>query len=1029
METFKYLKKDKCNSLLSKYNVDDLNGKIIIQNNNDMKYHLFNNKEEFKKFIYNLSDEDRTYNEVIFDNIQKFRIDLDYDKVANNNEEILEKNMLEFIEIIIKRTYKLLKNKDDKLKKIKKKYYIFDSSIENKLSYHIVFDFYFNNAMQHRLFGMELYGIIKKIIEKNSELSKTIISTFDTAIYKNGINFFRLPFNQKYGKDNIKKCINQKDLSIFDAMINLYDDKDKILIADNLYKEDDSIKKFINIKEISKDDEVVSNIINIATKNGYLENMELREIISNRLIFNRKKPGFCKLCDRLHDKENNIYIIVNNNQNKTSFKLYCRRNDENFVEYTLDEDYELNNNYYNKLEYFKRLIKNANNNDLEIPEDDIAAIFKNVDKKLIYKESKMREYDFNNKRMLLIKANMKLGKTKALRDYLQKNTKDNQHVIFISFRILFTLDVNKNFADFTNYLSINKNKISIKEYKKIIIQIDSLHKLSLDTIPDLLILDESESILSQFTSPYCRHNLRTIWEIFEFLLKASKKIICMDANLGERTFNVFNKLYPITDMYLHYNTFSTMAQDEYIFILNMNKFLEKLSDNIKMNKRIIIPINSLKKAKLIYKYIKTNFKEKKVCLYSSDSDDLIKKKDLSDVNKEWLKYDIIIYTPSITAGISFEQKHFDCVFGYFTNRSCDVYTLLQMLYRVRNLKEKKIYLYIDIYETYDNIPCTREDILENINYSIKYLINEMINYKIEYNLEMTEVYNKINKDDIYFTLWKENKFIYFNCLLCYYQNLLLILKRNGCIISYLDEKNNKENKIDIKSLISLINYEENEKILKIPNIDDLKYEELSNKILLTEEEKYCKKKYFLKQIYNINYEDMNIELLEKYNKPEIITICLNLNKVKNFTKPFEEIYSYVLNNVIYDNDINNINVLNILNIEEIINFKKIFIIIDMLGLNVMNFDLKLTNEELEVNIINNKNYIYDNIKYLNREFEYNINYIKDTNKLLQFIKKITYDIFGIKFINKENTLNGELNWVHIERMSLFNDTFPLKCNT
>ena len=100
----------------------------------------------------------------------------------------------------------------------------------------------------------------------------------------------------------------------------------------------------------------------------------------------------------------------------------------------------------------------------------------------------------------------------------------------------------------------------------------------------------------------------------------------MDANLGERTFNVFNKLYPITDMYLHYNTFSTMAQDEYIFILNMNKFLEKLSDNIKMNKRIIIPINSLKKAKLIYKYIKTNFKEKKVCLYSSDSDDLIKKK-------------------------------------------------------------------------------------------------------------------------------------------------------------------------------------------------------------------------------------------------------------------------------------------------------------------------------------------------------------------------------------------------------------------
>ena len=48
-------------------------------------------------------------------------------------------------------------------------------------------------------------------------------------------------------------------------------------------------------------------------------------------------------------------------------------------------------------------------------------------------------------------------------------------------------------------------------------------------------------------------------------------------------------------------------------------------------------------AKLIQKYIMGNFKDKKICLYSSESDDMIKKKDLSNVNKEWLKYDIIIY--------------------------------------------------------------------------------------------------------------------------------------------------------------------------------------------------------------------------------------------------------------------------------------------------------------------------------------------------------------------------------------------------
>ena len=1024
VEIYKYLKKEKTESLLSKYTIDELRDKIIIQNNKTLKYYVFNDKEEFKNYIYNLEEDERVYNEIILDNIQKFRIDLDYDKIINNNEEISYNDMNNFVEIIVKEFNKLLKKKKCIKNNNYPKYYIFDSSIDEKYSYHIIFDFYLANSKQCYLLAYELLDKLKNKIKKN-KLPKILINTFDTSVYKS-IQSFRLPFNQKHGKNNVKKCINHNDLSLFDAMINPINMKDKNIEITELYKEQKE-KNLEDMNEIDVEDELIHKIIKKAKEEGYLENMELREVVANRIIFNRVNSGDCKLCGRIHEKENNIYIIVN----QKSFKIYCRRNDENYVEYSIDEDDELEFNIkYNKYEYFKRLIKKSN--ELEIPEDEILKLFRDVDdkNKVIYKENKMRAYDFNDKRLLLIKANMKLGKTKALKNYLENNSIDNKYVIFISFRILFTLDVNKNFLDFKNYLNLkNKNKISIKEHKKIIIQIESLHKLSLDVIPDLLILDESESILGQFSSPYCKNNLRTIWEIFEFLLRTSKKVICMDANLGERTFNVFNKIYNIRDMYLHYNTYSTMANDDYVFIFNINKFIEKLSYYITNNKKVVVPVNSLKKAKLIYKYLQENFKEKNICLYSSESDDLVKKNDLSNVNKEWLKYDIIIYTPSITAGISFEEAHFDSIFGYFTNRSCDVYTLLQMLYRVRNVKEKKIYLFIDIYDTYENVPCTREDILENINYSIKYLINEMLNYKIEYNLSTMEVYNKINQDDIYFTLWKENKYIHFNSLLCYFKNLLIILKRNKCIVSYLDERNNKDNPIDINNLKSLINYEENEKILKMRNIDDVEYEELNNKIILTEEDKYSKKKYFLKNIYNLEYSDLTIELLEKYNKSEIIAICLNLNKVKNFTKTFDELYSYVLNNILYDNNIDNLSSLNILSIEEIINFKKVFNIIELLGLNVMNFELKLTNEELEENLQKNKMNIKDNIKYLNKELKYKtIDYTKE-KKIIKFIKKLLNEVFGIKLIDKEKkTVNGELNWVQIDRCRLFNDTYPLTLN-
>ena len=1025
METFKYLKKEKSNSILSKYSLEELKEKIIIQNNKDQKYYLFNNKTDFQSFIFNLEDKDRTYNEIILDDIQKFKVDLDYeiDADAEEAENILtEENVLIFINLIIKEFYKLLKNKKVINNQMQSKnYYIFDSSTDKKISYHIVFDVYFNNSMQTKKLAYELLDILKNKIKKNN-LPKLIIKTFDTSVYKS-TQSFRLPFNCKYGKDNLKKCINQKDLSIFDAMINPMGNKNNILLIQNIYKEEEK-----KINEINIDDDIVQKVIKIATENGYLENMELREIIANRLIFNRNTGGDCKLCGRIHDNENNVYIILCNNL----FRIYCRRNDDNFVEYKLEnDDFNIK---FNRAQYVKKLIENINTDIIEIPTDEILKKFEKCDNKIIYKENKMREYNFNDKRVLLVKANMKLGKTKALRDYLEKTKNENVNVVFISFRVLFTLDVNKNFSDFKNYLTINKNKISIKEHKKIIIQIESLHKLTLDVIPDLLILDESESIFGQFTSPYCKNKIRTVWEIYEFLLKVSKKIICMDANLGERTFNVFNKIYPIENMYLHMNTYSTMAQDEYIFISNMQKFVEKIDEMVKLNKKLVIPVNSLKTAKLINHYLTTTYKEKKICLYSSESDDFIKKKDLSNVNKEWLKYDIIIYTPSITAGISFEEKHFDCIFGYFTNRSCDVYTLLQMLYRVRNVKEKKIYIFVDIMEVYENIPCTRSDIIENINYSIKYLVNEMINYKIEYNFETNEVLNKINTDDIYYTLWEENKYIYFNSLISYYKNLLIILKRNNCIIKFMDERNDKENKLDIKNILAIINYEENEKVLKTKNIDEAEYELISNKILLTEEEKFCKKKYFLKQIYNNDYENFTLEFLEIYNKPEMINICINLNKVRNFTKTFEEIYSYVLNNVIYDNNINNINSLNILSIEEIIHIKKILILIELIGLNIMNFDLQLTIEELNDNIIKNKALINESIKYINRNLNYKIKISNDIDvfckNISNFIKKILNETFGIKFINKENKSGKEIKWIQIERSALFNDKYPVKivCN-
>ncbi|RCH82272.1 hypothetical protein CU098_006636, partial [Rhizopus stolonifer] len=53
-----------------------------------------------------------------------------------------------------------------------------------------------------------------------------------------------------------------------------------------------------------------------------------------------------------------------------------------------------------------------------------------------------------------------------------------------------------------------------------------------------------------------------------------------------------------------------------------------------------------------------------------------------DINLDnWNNYDIVGYTPTIVAGISFEKIHFDKCFAYFVNNSSPAEMSLQQLFR------------------------------------------------------------------------------------------------------------------------------------------------------------------------------------------------------------------------------------------------------------------------------------------------------------------------------------------------------------
>lgn len=67
------------------------------------------------------------------------------------------------------------------------------------------------------------------------------------------------------------------------------------------------------------------------------------------------------------------------------------------------------------------------------------------------------------------------------------------------------------------------------------------------------------------------------------------------------------------------------------------------------------------------------FPEKKILLITSETDGIIKSHFSKNVNKKWTKFDVVIYSPTITMGLSFdEENYFYCIYMYLCNNSTGV---------------------------------------------------------------------------------------------------------------------------------------------------------------------------------------------------------------------------------------------------------------------------------------------------------------------------------------------------------------------
>ena len=97
------------------------------------------------------------------------------------------------------------------------------------------------------------------------------------------------------------------------------------------------------------------------------------------------------------------------------------------------------------------------------------------------------------------------------------------------------------------------------------------------------------------------------------------------------------------------------------------------------------------KADEMYNIISCKYPLLNILIYTSFTHDSEKMK-LDDVNNIWDKCDVLIYSPTIEAGVNFDKPHFNKIFGILSDMSTSQRSFIQMLNRVRKITDNEIIL-------------------------------------------------------------------------------------------------------------------------------------------------------------------------------------------------------------------------------------------------------------------------------------------------------------------------------------------------
>lgn len=346
--------------------------------------------------------------------------------------------------------------------------------------------------------------------------------------------------------------------------------------------------------------------------------------------------------------------------------------------------------------------------------------------------------------VLAIKSVMGSGKTQVM--MLLANDPSLKSILWVTHRLSLTNNIMGKFRQY-GFNSYQDKDVDLRKANRVVVQLDSLYKVIKTDLTgqkmtckqfDLVVIDESEGQMCHLNSPHLKKGNRSQYDYYEKLhdiCKGSKRVLLMDADMGPRTIafaSNFNTQFVINDF--------KREQRRFEITNNIDVFFNDIISSLQTGENVVIVSMSAIAAKNAYeilsKYAKSSM------MYIADTSDS-RKKELVNVNEVWIKYQLLIYSPTIESGVDCTANHFHKMYCILCDSggTCSQRSLLQMTGRVRNLasndilmlhpkipmltdpntNEKKPYLHTDYFKY--------EEVLENYHVYCGYLGKPLLHYE------------------------------------------------------------------------------------------------------------------------------------------------------------------------------------------------------------------------------------------------------------------------------------------------------------